>query len=105
MKSLSDRNRFIFIYESPDFLSDAVRRNLDSDGIVHYSYEEFVHFVLELGLSLKLTAPLVEANAKGKLPEFVQANPALTPMNSLSDFKLPSKVKHKDEGMLGRRRY
>ena len=105
MKILSPHNRFIFVYETPDFLSDSVRRNLDSDGIVHYSYEGFCHFILELGVSLKLTAPLAEANAKGKLPEFVQANPVLKPMSSLSGVKLPSKVKHKDEGMLSDRRY
>jgi len=104
MKSLSPHNRFIFVYETPDFLSDSVRRNLDSDGIVYYSYEEFIHFILELGVSLKLTAPLAEANEKGKLAEFVQAIPVFDPGN-LPDFNLPSKVVHKDEGMLGRRRY
>jgi hypothetical protein len=105
MKILSPHNRFIFVYETPDFLSASVRRNLDSDGIVYYSYEEFSHFILELGMSLKLTEPLAAANAKGKLPEFAQANPVLRPMSTLSGFKLPSKVKHKDEGMLGGRRY
>ncbi|HVT18363.1 MAG TPA: hypothetical protein VHQ90_19580 [Thermoanaerobaculia bacterium] len=99
----SPRNRFILVYEDPQYLSTAVREDLDSAGILHYSYQEFLLFLVELGASLRLTAPLEEANAAGKLPEFLQSDPALQRFVRLSDLSdaFPSQVKHKDEGMLG----
>jgi hypothetical protein len=103
MKVLSPHNRFIVVYEDADYLSVPVRNDLDSDGIVHYSFKEFVPYLVLLGRSLRLTAPLAKANATGRLQEFLQSEPdvlaAFRP-HGLRGVSFPSKVEHKDEGML-----
>ncbi len=61
MKMLSEKNRFIFVYENPESVKRSLREDLESDGIVHYDFEEFTIFVLMLSGTLQLTAPLMKA--------------------------------------------
>lgn len=53
VKSLSSRNRFIFVYEDADFLDSPLRASLDADGITFYSYDEFETFIQRLSLALR----------------------------------------------------
>jgi hypothetical protein len=54
-RTLSDRNRFIFVYSDRSALSDAVRRDLDSAGIVHYDFADFVAMIFQLNRTLEAT--------------------------------------------------
>lgn len=56
VKSLSSRNRFIFIYASS--IPAATRRVLDADGVVVMSFDEFVAYIgrLDLVLEIQLVA-------------------------------------------------
>ncbi len=60
MKILSEKNRFIFVYENPGSVKKSLREDLEPDGIVHYDFEEFTIFVLMLSGTLQLTAPLMK---------------------------------------------
>lgn len=48
IKSLSDKNNFLFVYKNKAFLTEAVRKALDNDGIIHYNLDQFVIFLLQL---------------------------------------------------------
>lgn len=52
MKSLSPKNRFIFLYKEDGYLSNEVRKALDSDGIVYYNFREFCAFLQKLNETL-----------------------------------------------------
>jgi hypothetical protein len=52
MKAHSEKNRFLFVYKEENFLTTAVRNDLDSDGIVHYNVFEFVAFLNRLSQTL-----------------------------------------------------
>ena len=52
IKSLSSRNRFIFVYEDEDYLSEPTRKSLASDGVSFYSYDEFKTFIKRLDLAM-----------------------------------------------------
>ena len=53
IKSLSGRNRFMFVYENKDFLAEATRSSLEADGISFYSYRELETFTTRLDLALQ----------------------------------------------------
>ena len=45
MKSLSSRNRFLFVFEDEEFLSPTHRKSLESDGVNLYSFVQFKEYV------------------------------------------------------------
>lgn len=112
MRAVSQHNRFILVYEDPSYLSAPVLHDLETDGIVHYSFEEFLVFAVQLGKSLLLTAPMARATVAGGLADYLKSDRAVRAAFQVnSDFtgidghgrlgvKIPSEVKHKDEGML-----
>ena len=53
VKSLSSRNRFLFIYA--DKLPDTTRKALEADGVNYLSLEEFILFISRLSLTLAMT--------------------------------------------------
>src|SRR5262249_33430776 len=62
MKSLSPRNRFLFVHG--DQLPKATGKALEADGTPYVSYEEFVDFIADLSDSIKHTDRLVRAAAR-----------------------------------------
>ena len=61
IKSLSDKNNFLFVYRNETFLTEAVRKALDNDGIIHYNLDQFVIFLLQLNTTMaKLSGRLVD---------------------------------------------
>ena len=56
MKSLSSRNRFIFVYKDKGYLSDAIKNSLKSDGIISFDLDGFVIFLIKLNYSMASNA-------------------------------------------------
>lgn len=52
-KSLSRRNRFLFVYENSNFLSHSNEMSLRSDGINCYSFDEFITYIYLLDRGLR----------------------------------------------------
>lgn len=52
IKSLSTRNRFIFVYEDEAFLSESVRSSLEADGVSFYAVKDFEAFIASLDKTL-----------------------------------------------------
>lgn len=52
IKSLSPRNRFLFVYEDNDFLSESNHASLKSDGVNCYDIDGFESFLSRLSVTL-----------------------------------------------------
>lgn len=66
IRGLSDRNRFIFIYKDNDFLTFTLKKRLDEMGVLHYDFQEFKAFILELTRQLNLVVNAVMFNDQNK---------------------------------------
>jgi hypothetical protein len=60
MKSQSPSNRFMFVYDDPDYLSVEIRRSLDADGVLLFSRIEFAVFLARLNTTLAATAAYMD---------------------------------------------
>ena len=69
IKALSNRNRFLFVYENDSFLMPAQRSSLESDGINCYSFNEFETYIKRLELTLQgvtIASMLHQSNHEAK---------------------------------------
>jgi hypothetical protein len=76
IKALSNRNRFVFVFEDGDALGPEHKRILESDGVMCLTFEEFQRKItqldvvlsgLEKGLGLKYAAAVAIAAALSSL--------------------------------------
>lgn len=112
IKGLSDKNRFIFVFKDEGFLTEAVRKDLESDGVVYYSLIGFASFLNQLSTTLGAVVGRSKkfdfvdvATTLEKFPLFDEFYPVLRPalgMKSPDQFAmaLKSQSKQKDEGMV-----